>query len=279
MPGVGAATGGHPRGRGLRRGRRGPSSASCSAFQAAKRVSGCNSTKHAAAASTPACLPARRPAEPVSSGAPGARSPPGRGFRPQRPPPRAVPRRPAASRASPLPAAAPGRAPGAPRASVAPRLHPSRALPPWRGICGALRGGSPSPRAPRVPRHSHVQWLSGGGEWGASPGGEEPRPGWGVCAVRGRARLTCPPERAPGRVCVCGSVCAHASGGWSDTAVGFSLAPALRLLSPPPAATAFGKQRGSFIFLSLPVHPPLPSLTFPFTQGAAAGHPSTGANT
>ena len=142
----------------------------------------------------------------------------------------------------------------------------------------ALAARSPSAATPLRPM------AFGGWRVGGVAAGEEPPLGWGVCSLRRGARLTCPPERVPvpGRVCasvcVCRSVCAHAFWGWSDTAVGFSLAQALRLLSPQPAGTPFGKL-GSFIFLNLPLHPPLVDLTFPSTQGAAAGHPSTGANT
>lgn len=131
----------------------------------------------------PPRLPARRPAEPVSSGAPAARCP-AHGVLPATPlPPRAAPR------ASPQPAAAPGRARAPPPASRSP--SEARRL----------------PRAPRVPHHPYVQWLSRGGERGASPRGEEPRPGWGVRALRGQARLACPAERVPGLACA--SVCAR----------------------------------------------------------------------
>lgn len=95
-----------------------------------------------------------------------------------------------------------------------------------------------------------------------------------MCAPRGRARRPCPPERAAGRVCASvrvrarAGVCEHTpSGGRSDAAVGFSLAPALRRLCPTPAGPAIAKPRGSLICPSLPVGPPLSGLTFPFTRG------------
>lgn len=95
-----------------------------------------------------------------------------------------------------------------------------------------------------------------------------------MCAPRGRARRPCPPERAAGRVCASvrvrarAGVCEHTpSGGRSDTAVGFSLAPALWRLCPTPAGPAIAKPRGSLICPSLPAPPPLSGLTFPFTRG------------
>lgn len=96
--------------------------------------------------------------------------------------------------------------------------------------------------------------------------------GWGVGGVArgrgaaagvGRVSSARPsgadvPARARARAsvcqCVCGSVCAHAFGGWSDTAVGFSLAPAVWLLSPQPASASFEKG----LALRLP-EPPFPS--------------------
>lgn len=59
VPGVGAVKGGHPpRPRSAVGPRQALSSASCRAFQAAKRVSGCNSTEHAVAAPVSSSLAA-----------------------------------------------------------------------------------------------------------------------------------------------------------------------------------------------------------------------------
>lgn len=153
--------------------------------------------------------PPPQPAEPVSSGAPAACAPPHRGFQARRFPPPAPPR------ASPQPAAASGQAPGAepwPGISTASSSPVLARLLQCKAQSGrvALAASSPSAAPPLHPM------AFKGGEWGASPAGEEPLLGWGVCALHHGARLTCPLERAPGRVCarvcVCGSVCTRLRG-------------------------------------------------------------------
>lgn len=185
-------------------------------FQAAKRVSRSNSTERAAAASTPA----RRPVEPVSAEMEHKASP----LLAPRSAPRLVSPRLASLRPASSPAVPPVPAPGSPPAWRGPARVPgsgisTRARPPRRGVVSAARCGEGRPRRalPGCRATPPSNGFRGVGNEGRRPGLGEPRPGWGECARRCRARPTCPPERAPGHgcvqvcmcVCVCAGVCAH----------------------------------------------------------------------
>lgn len=165
--------GGHPpRPRSAVGPRQALSSASCRAFQAAKRVSGCNSTEHAVAA-------------PVSSSLAAA---PSACYR-------------CAARGGQVchrPASRPG----------CPDPHASRFLPQWRGTCSVPRGGSPWPLAPpgAAPPFRPMA-FSGWGVGGVARGrGAAAGVGRVLCDQPSEADV---PARARGRVCARLCVCVY----------------------------------------------------------------------
>lgn len=235
-----------------------PSSSSCGACRVAKRVSGRYSTR------SRRCLGAR-PGDPVSSRAPAPPWLPG----PQLPAARTAPHRTARTAGKSAAAAAASRCqPGATGRAPARHLHPPRSLSSLRGLLQSRAQAGRVARPRRQLPERRATPLSNGFS-GVESGGRRPPARshcrGGACALHHRARLTCRRSARAGRACVQSRVCTRL-GGWSGTAVGFSL-PRARL-SP---------DLGVFIFPSL-LHPPLADLTFPCTQGVAASHPSTGAN-